>query len=196
MFMKDPDAQFRTIMSSDCATGKCDNLPKAGCTRIQRFSNPALTYESKSIGLSNANNARQLNEQRFNVCNYYTCGPLSSPAPTPSPTVSLAPTYTQFVGGTCNLDAGGQGSWAKFDILTDDYGEETSWELRDETNSLVAFHEIRSYRDNDFHTRFICVPSGPLTFAINDTYGDGTFHFLSFCLVGLPTAATSVSASP
>ena len=65
------------------------------------------------------------------------------------------------------------GTWARFDITTDEYGEDTSWELYDETNTMIAFHEIRSYFDNTAHTRFICVPSGHLTLSIHDDWGDG-----------------------
>lgn len=170
---RDPDASFRTVMSKHCTTGQCDLHAGGNCPRVSRFSSASQTYNGKAIGSSGEDNVRQLNEQRFTVCNYYTCGPLSSAAPTPSPTTSPAPTYTQELGSHCELTGGPLGTYAKFDILTDPYGEETSWDIYDEFGQRIAYHEIRSYFDETQHSRYICVPSGPLTFTINDVWGDG-----------------------
>ena len=67
------------------------------------------------------------------------------------------------------------GSWAQFTIQTDEWGEDTSWEMFDEDGELIAYHDIRSYFDDYHHERFVCVPPGLLTFTIKDSYGDGKF---------------------
>ena len=70
---RDPQAQFRTILSYDCESGGCDNLPKNGCDRIQRFSNsnPQYKYNGKAIGNARTDNARQFNKERANVASFY-----------------------------------------------------------------------------------------------------------------------------
>ncbi|KAL7426297.1 hypothetical protein ACHAXH_000300, partial [Discostella pseudostelligera] len=32
---RDPNAEFRSILASDCDTKQCDNMPKNECTRVQ-----------------------------------------------------------------------------------------------------------------------------------------------------------------
>jgi hypothetical protein len=68
-----PDASFRTILSYDCTRGGCDNLPKNGCDRIQRFSNsnPKYTYNGKIIGDATHDNARELNMQKATAAAFY-----------------------------------------------------------------------------------------------------------------------------
>jgi hypothetical protein len=70
---RDPTAAFRTILSYDCSIGQCDNMPKSGCSRIQRFSNSntAYTYNGKAIGDAKRDNARQFNSQRVRVASLY-----------------------------------------------------------------------------------------------------------------------------
>ena len=171
---RDPEAKFRTIMAKNCRSDQCDNNPGGGCARIGRFSNPDQLYNGKPLGSDGNNCVGRINEKRFEVCEYYTCGPIPTP-PTPSPTVSLAPTMTQILGGDCILHGGNMGSWAQFTIQTDEWGEDTSWELFDEDGELIAYHDIRSYFDDYHHERFVCVPPGLLTFTIKDSYGDGKF---------------------
>jgi hypothetical protein len=68
-----PNAEFRTIMSYDCKMGQCDNMPKDGCNRVQRFSNsnPAYTFNGKPIGDNSRDNARQFNSKRSLVASFY-----------------------------------------------------------------------------------------------------------------------------
>jgi Metallo-peptidase family M12B Reprolysin-like len=70
---RDPNAEFRTIMSYGCTTGQCDNMPKNDCDVLQRFSNSkvAYTYNGKPIGNAICDNARQFNEQRALVASFY-----------------------------------------------------------------------------------------------------------------------------
>lgn len=56
---QDPDNTFRTVMSYNCA---------GGCTRVQHFSNPNITYAGKPTGEANAaDNARSINLTRIPV---------------------------------------------------------------------------------------------------------------------------------
>lgn len=68
---KDPDADFRTIMSYDCRANKCDNLPKNNCQRIQRFSNTVHSYNGKAAGDENNNVARLINERAAKAAAYF-----------------------------------------------------------------------------------------------------------------------------
>jgi hypothetical protein len=70
---RDPNAAYMTILSYSCKVGQCDNMPKDGCPRIQRFSNsdPSYTYNGKPIGNSKNDNARQFNSQRSLVASFY-----------------------------------------------------------------------------------------------------------------------------
>ena len=68
-----PNAEYRTILSYDCKVGECDQMPKDGCPRIQRFSNsdPVYKYNGKPIGNSNSDNARHFNDFRATVASYF-----------------------------------------------------------------------------------------------------------------------------
>ena len=67
----DPQSAFRSIMAYDCALYQCNNLVKAGCPRVQRFSNPNYGYNGAAIGDAANDNARQLNEKRAIVASFY-----------------------------------------------------------------------------------------------------------------------------
>jgi Metallo-peptidase family M12B Reprolysin-like len=68
---RDPNAEFRSILGLDCNVGQCDNLAKAGCPRVQRFSNTFAPYNGKAIGSATQNNARNLNEQVAKVAAFF-----------------------------------------------------------------------------------------------------------------------------
>ena len=83
-------------MACNCASGQCDNNAGGGCTRVQRFSNPNFTYgnNNKAIGDADNDNARQINNVRVAVSQYYdsvTAGPTPTP-PTPVPPTPVPPT--------------------------------------------------------------------------------------------------------
>jgi len=67
---RDPDGDFRTIMAYNCRTNGCDRIAVAGCTRVNWWSNPAVSYMGKTTGASNANNARQINNVAATVAAY------------------------------------------------------------------------------------------------------------------------------
>jgi hypothetical protein len=70
---RNPAAEFRTILSYDCVRGQCDNMPKDGCSRIQRFSNAnsAYTYNSKVIGDAGRDNVKEFNKHRALVASFF-----------------------------------------------------------------------------------------------------------------------------
>jgi hypothetical protein len=72
---QDPDAVYRTIMAYNCS---------GGCTRVQYFSNPAVSYSGLPTGVADyADNARSLNDTAYTVSNWRDSTPLLPPqAPT------------------------------------------------------------------------------------------------------------------
>jgi hypothetical protein len=68
---RSPDATFRSIMAYDCKVGECDNMPKTGCPRVQRFSNTQFLYNGLPMGSVLHDNAKQFNSLRSMVSSYY-----------------------------------------------------------------------------------------------------------------------------
>jgi len=98
---RDPDGDFRTIMGYNCRTGACDNIAKSGCTRVNWWSNPDVSYMGKPTGARNANNARQINDVAAIVAAYETGG--GAPTP-PSPSPSPSPGSWQLSGTGCTMN--------------------------------------------------------------------------------------------
>jgi PKD repeat protein len=63
----------------------------------------------------------------------------------------------------------------EIDILTDNYGYETSWELVDDATSSVLLSGGQGgvYANNTNYSQTICLDRGCYTFTIYDSYGDG-----------------------
>jgi len=60
----------------------------------------------------------------------------------------------------------------QLELLTDNYGEETSWNIQDENGAVVA--QGSGYQSVTLYTEDITLPSlGCFTFNIADSYGDG-----------------------
>jgi hypothetical protein len=68
-----------------------------------------------------------------------------------------------------------QTSTVVFNILTDDYGEETTWELRDSSGALVESGPATEYDDATNYQETITIPNLDecYTFTIFDSEGDG-----------------------
>lgn len=61
-------------------------------------------------------------------------------------------------------------------LETDGWGEETGWEIRDGSGSVVASAAAGTYGNTSTYEEYVGVPStGCYTFTITDTYGDGLF---------------------
>ncbi|MEL6340540.1 MAG: endonuclease [Myxococcota bacterium] len=56
-------------------------------------------------------------------------------------------------------------------ILTDDYGQETSWRLLDPDSQTIAVGS--GYASNTSYVEELCLGGGEYLFVIEDTYGDG-----------------------
>ena len=66
----------------------------------------------------------------------------------------------------------------KITLLTDQYGEETSWSLKDSEGAFLATHAALlggngDLSDSTEYELSLCVPEGTLTFVIRDSFGDG-----------------------
>lgn len=70
---RDPAAEFRTILAYNCAMSQCDNMPKDGCSRIQRFSNAnsAYTFNGKATGNAGSDNVKEFNKHRTLVASFF-----------------------------------------------------------------------------------------------------------------------------
>ena len=70
------------------------------------------------------------------------------------------------------LFATAQTGWVAITIQGDQYGNETSWYIRDSSNAVVAGSP--SLQDNfPYVEAVIPLPLGNYTFTINDFFGDG-----------------------
>ena len=59
------------------------------------------------------------------------------------------------------------------EITLDDYAMETSWTLRDESNTLILSDSYSSFQNNTLQTYVVEEARGTYTFEITDSYGDG-----------------------
>ena len=98
---RDPQAGFRTILAYNCQMGQCDSMPKSGCSRTQRFSNPnQITSTGSPWGATNANNVQHINNVAAAVSGWYppaTTG--ESPRPQLPPQRVLLMRIVTFVAG-------------------------------------------------------------------------------------------------
>ncbi len=60
-------------------------------------------------------------------------------------------------------------------ITTDNYPDETTWEIVDENNQVVATSPVYDMEDTTYSTNVCVLQSGCYTFNIYDSYGDGIF---------------------
>ncbi len=65
----------------------------------------------------------------------------------------------------------GQGSWLDITVQTDNYGGETSWEILNEDEEVVAVNP--PYQDNSLLTVTKFLPAGDYQFVMMDAFGDG-----------------------
>jgi len=65
----------------------------------------------------------------------------------------------------------GQGSWLDITVQTDNYGGETSWEILNDDEQVVAVSP--PYQDNSLLTVTKLLPAGDYQFVMMDAFGDG-----------------------
>jgi hypothetical protein len=65
----------------------------------------------------------------------------------------------------------GQGSWLDITVQTDNYGGETSWEILNDDEQVVAVSP--PYQDNSLLTITKLLPAGDYQFVMMDAFGDG-----------------------
>merc|ERR1719203_1530301 len=158
---RDPDGGFRTVMAYNCRTDQCDNNLSNSCTRVQRFSTPdsAYSWNSKSIGEANANNAQRINDVAQTIADYYDEVP-TGPTPPPTP----APTKTPLCSSPSEV---------LVEVTSDDWPGDISWYLKNEETG----EEILSgggYTDkNTLFTDSGPICPGTYEFRIDDSWGDG-----------------------
>ena len=180
---RDPDALFRTIMGYNCRTGQCDNLNGNSCSRVQRFStsDTSIKYSNKALGTPAHDNARKLNEVKLEVSNYFT-----RPVPVPCSSAAECTAYDGIAcyeawcdDGMCGYNhnlvdgcCGYNKSWIQIHVITDDYPQETEWNLQSESGNTIDAMTGTS-GDTSLRSEHICVDFGRYVFTITDSYGDG-----------------------
>jgi len=70
-----------------------------------------------------------------------------------------------------SLTSFAQGSWINIQLQTDDYPEETSWEIIDSVGNVVIAND--SLSPQTLHDTTINLPAGEYVVNLNDSYGDG-----------------------
>lgn len=83
---RDPNGQYRSVLSYSCATNQCDSNPGGSCTRSQFFSNPdpAYTWNGGPMGaaagssLGETNNAKRITERAQHISDFYIGGTVVS----------------------------------------------------------------------------------------------------------------------
>jgi hypothetical protein len=83
---QDPGGAFRSILSYNCP---------GGCTRVNWYSSPDVTYNGATIGTSTEDCARKIQERRVTVANFrqHVEGPTPTP-PSPTPPSPTPPSPT------------------------------------------------------------------------------------------------------
>ena len=92
-----------------------------------------------------------------------TVRPTTSPTTSPTPPITAAPTPF-----TC----GAGESLVVLDLLTDNYGEESSWKIF-AADGVTEVAAGGNYQDATTYQEKVCIPSDACTFTMYDSYGDG-----------------------
>ena len=77
------------------------------------------------------------------------------------------------VQGAVLMAPEGTTEW-RIDLLTDFWGDETGWQVRDLAGNVIASVAADTYGDNTAYTEYVSLPNtGCFEFVLTDTYGDG-----------------------
>ena len=68
---RDPNSNFRDIMSYDCNSNACDISAGASCVRVQRFSNTYHDYQGQPMGNAQSNCAQVINTNKGRIATYF-----------------------------------------------------------------------------------------------------------------------------
>jgi len=125
---------------------------------------------------------------RINGCCYYsatvykcvTSSSTTSPTsvsllPSTSPSVSLSPTSSSAPTITPDCSCGVGEFKFELELRTDEYPEETSWQIEDGNGDILASESEYDYYGEQFTTfnYEYCLPVGCHDFVIDDSWGDG-----------------------
>mmetsp|Transcript_24655 Transcript_24655/g.37984 ORF Transcript_24655/g.37984 Transcript_24655/m.37984 type:complete len:758 (-) Transcript_24655:51-2324(-) len=164
---RDPNANFRSIMSYSCRSGQCDNNKGGGCTRVQRFSNTAYKYGGRPIGDAKSNNAKYLNAGPLAQVAAFRKDPNAAPPPTvPPPTSQPTPTPTKVSCGN------GEAS-IEFNLKTDRFPQDISWKITRKSNGNVVMDGDGYTGKEMMYSRSACVIDTEYIFTLVDKEGDG-----------------------
>lgn len=118
---QDPSGAFRTIMAYNCS---------GGCSRVQHFSNPDVTYGGAPTGIdyeeapaSAADNARSIDETAYTFANFRVSAPETPPAAPSGLTVEGTTSLSVSLSWTDNA-----GNEDVFELQRSDDGQ-SSWSL-------------------------------------------------------------------
>ena len=105
--------------------------------------------------------------------------PIVSPVPSVTASLSNSPSISPSAAQTSTpTEFCPEGVEVKVDIFTDDWSEETSWEIKDATNSIIEKRNSFPLK-RKLYEDYVCLPQtdtcegSEYTFAIYDAHGDG-----------------------
>jgi hypothetical protein len=180
---RDPYSKFRSIMGYGC-NAACDIISVASCPRVQMFSSSTSLYNHSGtlmpIGNALADNARVLNNRKMQAASLF-------------PAMNCQSNGDCDDGNSCTEDLcveNGICVWNRnmtlcapqcsnsgdipfsVEILTDNYGSETTWSLRNTCNGAVVYSG-GPYANNIHSTYALhyCLPPGLFNFTISDSKG-------------------------
>ena len=84
--------------------------------------------------------------------------------PSITPTVSAYPSITPCENGSVLFE---------LELLTDEFGEETSWTIYDANDMAIVSVDYFTYADTTLYHLGQCLSPGTFVFTIEDYYGDG-----------------------
>jgi hypothetical protein len=159
--------------TQESANGGCQTFPSVSCNNGSHgdmFMNYMdYSYDNCLHMFTTGQKNRMiaaLNSNRSGLLNSNLCDPFLAGC-----TDSLANNFNPLANSN---DSSCQYSCVDYSIsiLTDCWGEETSWELI-KNGDIIQSSPTNSYENNTLYEYNLCLTQGCYTFSINDSYGDG-----------------------
>jgi hypothetical protein len=144
------DGEYTFTIYDSFGDGMCCNWGKGG---YSVFFDEALVKQGGKFG----------SNETTNVGGEPSASPTSSPTISSAPTITSAPTFSP----TSCIHT------FRLELLFDEYPQETSWDLQNPSNRIVATSSDYSSSSSSYHNETICIDDEGYTFTIYDSASDG-----------------------